>query len=100
MPFPGMMGMGPPGPGGMGMGPPGSRHMGPTPGPGPPPPSNSSGGPDLDSLLKHRSARDRQKTEKYGNYNVCAFSCLDEHPYTPFVISMTQSVIAARNTSQ
>jgi len=45
MPPMGMMG----GSGGMGMG------MG-----GPP----SGGGPDLDSLLKHRSARDRLKTEK------------------------------------
>lgn len=64
MPFPGMMGMGPPG--GMPMANPGMMGLALSGGAGAPPPANApgAGGPDLDSLLKHRSARDRQKTEK------------------------------------
>lgn len=63
MPFPGMMpGMGAGmGPAGMQMPRPAGLNLGPG---GPTPPSNAPGAPDLDSLLKHRSARDRQKTEK------------------------------------
>ena len=61
---------------------------------GPPPPSNtpSGGGPDLDALLKHRSARDRLKTEKWALQTVswhhriicCSASCRSVVPSISF----------------